>query len=312
MKPQRGWILRLKEAGKLARREIREGRFQRSMAVLAGCGAVISGFEAWSQHLRGAFSHRLMWTPIILTPPLVTAAAGSILSRRTARTLLPGISIGWLAAGAVGSFYHVRGIRRLPGGFRLGWYNLTIGPPIFAPLLLTSVGVMGLLAGYARPEIPVDQTRTRAEGKRENPPGEENAGSASDVSQGRFQRRMAAITAGFAALTGGEAYYEHLRGSFNKESMWTPVIVAPAVAAAGLASVESEGTARTLLPWTSGAAVAGGMAGALFHFQGIRRMPGGLSNLKFNFTMGPPLFAPLLLTMVGLLGLTASILRRRG
>jgi hypothetical protein len=39
-------------------------------------------------------------------------------------------------------------------------------------------------------------------------------------------------------------------------------------------------------------------------------MPGGFRNLQFNFTMGPPLFAPLLLSSVGLLGCIAALARR--
>ena len=39
-------------------------------------------------------------------------------------------------------------------------------------------------------------------------------------------------------------------------------------------------------------------------------MPGGFRNLQFNFTMGPPLFAPLLLSSVGLLGFIAALVQR--
>jgi hypothetical protein len=38
-------------------------------------------------------------------------------------------------------------------------------------------------------------------------------------------------------------------------------------------------------------------------------MPGHFTNLRFNLVMGPPLFAPLLLCSVGLLGLIASLLK---
>ncbi|HSR11674.1 MAG TPA: hypothetical protein VLS90_09525 [Thermodesulfobacteriota bacterium] len=329
-------IRALKETINVARREIREGRFQRSMAALAGTGAVITGFEAWSQHLKGAFSNRLMWTPIVLAPPMTAAAAGAIWNRRVGTTFLPALSVTWFAAGAVGFYNHVRGVRRLPGGFRLGRYNLVMGPPVFAPLLVTSVGTLGLLAGFSRPEVSPEEEEGHPEaGKnqghdRESGPtccnkiggpvprtGRSNPGEGGDspvgrnVARGKFQKRMAAIAAAFAALTGGEAYFEHLRGSFNKQSMWAPVVAGSLVSAAGVASVASEMVAERFLPLCSGAAVTAGMTGAMFHFQAIRRMPGGLSNLKFNFSMGPPLFAPLLLTMVGLMGLTASLLRRK-
>jgi hypothetical protein len=53
-----------------------------------------------------------------------------------------------------------------------------------------------------------------------------------------------------------------------------------------------------------------GLLGFGLHLQGIERMPGGFRNLQFNFTMGPPLFAPLLFSSVGLLGFLAALLRR--
>ena len=42
----------------------------------------------------------------------------------------------------------------------------------------------------------------------------------------------------------------------------------------------------------------------------IAQKPGGWSNARYNLEMGPPLLAPLLVTMVGGMGLLAAILRR--
>lgn len=41
---------------------------------------------------------------------------------------------------------HARGIHRRPGGFRKLSFNLATGPPLFAPLILSGAGAMGLLA----------------------------------------------------------------------------------------------------------------------------------------------------------------------
>ena len=38
--------------------------------------------------------------------------------------------------------------------------------------------------------------------------------------------------------------------------------------------------------------------------------PSGWSNARYNMEMGPPLLAPLLVTMVGGMGLLAAVLRR--
>ena len=61
-------LLARRDAG-LAVIEVEEGRFQRSMAAVTAFSAIVSGFEAYVQHQRGAFNHWLMWTPVWLTPP---------------------------------------------------------------------------------------------------------------------------------------------------------------------------------------------------------------------------------------------------
>jgi hypothetical protein len=38
----------------------------------------------------------------------------------------------------------------MPGGFSVGQYNVVMGPPIFAPLLLCSVGLLGFVASLLR------------------------------------------------------------------------------------------------------------------------------------------------------------------
>jgi hypothetical protein len=135
-----------------AERDVRHGRIQRSMAVVTAFAAIISGGEAYSQHLRGAFDDRLMWTPVWLTPPMVAASVAAFFSRVAARTLLPVVSAAIVFDGVLGFFLHIRGIRRMPGGFRAGVYNIVMGPPFFAPLLLCSVGFLGLFASGLRRE----------------------------------------------------------------------------------------------------------------------------------------------------------------
>jgi hypothetical protein len=131
------------------------------------------------------------------------------------------------------------------------------------------------------------------------------------VAHGRFQRRLALTSAFFAILAGGEAYFEHLRGSFNQRVMWTPVWVTPFMVLAAVGAAASERLARLVLPVVSLVTLLDGMLGFLLHLRGIRQMPGGFANLRFNITMGPPLFAPLLFSSVGLLGFIAALLRRK-
>jgi hypothetical protein len=52
------------------------------------------------------------------------------------------------------------------------------------------------------------------------------------------------------------------------------------------------------------------MQGTFLHARGIHQKPGGFRNFRYNMEMGPPLMAPLLVTMVGGMGLLAAVLRR--
>lgn len=133
-------------------REVSHGRLQRTFAVLAAFAALASGFEAYVQHQRGAFADWLMWTPVALTPPMVFAAFASFVDERLARAFLPWISLAMVVDGVVGFYEHLRGVARLPGGYRLALYNVTMGPPIFAPLFFLSIGLLGWLAAVLQPE----------------------------------------------------------------------------------------------------------------------------------------------------------------
>ena len=56
-----------------------------------------------------------------------------------------------------------------------------------------------------------------------------------DLRRGRAQRTLAAATALSALPLGAEIYFEHYRGSFGDKWMWTPVVLSPALTAAGVA-----------------------------------------------------------------------------
>lgn len=304
---RRGLVQWLGQETHLARVELREGRFQRVMALLAAGSAIVSGWETYMQHQRGAFRNRWMWTPIWLTPPMVGAGVAAVFSKKAARRLLPLVSVVSLIDGLIGFGYHIRGIRRLPGGFKLGQYNIVMGPPIFAPLLVCIVGTLGTLASLLRREQPEDLIEQPRYGQ---PARRSNANLRQEIEHGQFQQGMALLSAGFAVLAGGEAYFEHLRGSFNQRFMWTPIWVTPPMVVAGIGAARSKHVAHKLLPLMSAVTFLNGMLGFFLHLRGVKRMPGHFKNLQFNLTMGPPLLAPLLFCAVGLLGFIASLLRR--
>ena len=130
--------------------DIREGRFQRQVAIVTGVSALLSGFEAFYSHYKNNFRYAAQWTPIILAPALAAAAFASVKSRRLATTALPALSVLASADAAVGFYYHGRGVLRRPGGSKHLLYNIMYGPPIFAPLLFGAAGMLGLLASLLR------------------------------------------------------------------------------------------------------------------------------------------------------------------
>src|SRR3954447_14375704 len=130
----------------------REGRMQRSLALVTAASALPLGIEIYFEHYRGSFGDKWMWTPIVLTPPLVAAGVAGAVSPRAARTVLPAVSALYALDGLAGVVTHVRGVLRKPGGFREPIYNIVMGPPLLAPGSLVLVGAAGVLAAVVRRE----------------------------------------------------------------------------------------------------------------------------------------------------------------
>ncbi len=313
----------LTDEGKLLLQHIREGRFQRSLALIAGFSSILSGLEVAYEHYRGSYSQRIMYTPVILSPTLFAAAIAGAANRKAARTVLPVVSAVAVADGLVGFAFHVRGVHRKPGGWRLPVNNIIMGPPILAPVLFAISGYLGLIAAYLRREDDPEVAGM---------PGAHDAGESPrsawmtllpqsvaketrmlehDIREGRFQKHMAAAMACAAICSGFESLYSHYENDFQyKKPQWSPIILTPIMAVAGFGAVKSPAIARTLLPAASAAAVLDGTVGFFFHARGILRRPGGAKLPLYNLIYGPPAFAPLLFAATGFLGLLASLLRR--
>lgn len=301
----------------VARNHIREGRFQRSLSLLAAFSSLMSGLEVSYEHYRGSYSQRIMYTPVILSAALTGAGIGGFFSRWAARRVLRFISAITLADSAAGFYFHARGVMRKPGGWRLPMVNMIMGPPIFAPLLFGTSAYLGLIASYLHRE---DAPRTSGSGKfldsslikvLPKQSGRELLSVEQDVREGRFQQQMAIAAGVSAILSGFEAWYSHYKNNFRYKAQWTPVILAPILAAAAFASVRSRKTARTLLPAVSALSCADAAAGFYYHARGVLRRPGGRKHILYNIMYGPPIFAPLLFGAAGALGILASLLRRR-
>jgi hypothetical protein len=153
------------------------------------------------------------------------------------------------------------------------------------------------------------------------PPGERpfvrRAGSSgvlrgllANVRDGRLQRLLAAATALSAPPLALEVYLEHYKGSFGDRWMWTPIVLAPPLTAAGVAGLVSERAARTVLPAVGALYALDGLIGIVTHVQGVRRRPGGFGEPTYNLVIGPPLLAPGSLCMVGGMAILAALVKR--
>ncbi|MGC1184900.1 MAG: hypothetical protein WBA31_07085 [Candidatus Dormiibacterota bacterium] len=133
-------------------RNIQHGRFERSLCGLTAVAALVTTSEIYIEHYRASFGNKMMWSPILVTPPVIVAGVAGIFSKRWAKTWLPITAAVYTLDGLVGEYYHARGVARKPGGWSQASYNVPMGPPIMAPGLMTIVGLMGLLAALLRRE----------------------------------------------------------------------------------------------------------------------------------------------------------------
>jgi hypothetical protein len=225
------------------------------------------------------------------------------------------VSVITLADCAIGSYFHIRGIQRKPGGWRLPMTNIVMGPPVFGPLLFGTSAYLGLVASFLQREGNADEYGL---------PGPDWAHHwaklltdkqdgirwEQDLREGRFQKHMALATAIAAGCSGFEAFYSHYKSNFRYKAQWTPVVVAPLLAGAGIGALKSQRIAERWLPVFSVAAVLEGAVGFGYHARGILRRPGGSTMIAYNTLHGPPILAPLLFAAVGVTGLLASLMRR--
>ena len=305
---------RITREGIVFDQHIREGRFQRSLSLITAFSALVAGLEVTYEHYQGSYSQRVMYSPVLLTPPMVIAGVWGAFNRKVARTFLPVISLITMLDGIVGFFFHIRGIHRKPGGWRIPIFNVIMGPPLFAPLLFATSGFLGIITSLLRREgstnSPLALPKTDWIEWLPGVVKQQGIVLEQDVREGRFQRILAVATAISAFFSGIESLYSHYKNNFQYKIQWTPILLTPAVMIAGIGTVWSSKIARTLLPITSFLALINGAIGFFYHARGIWRRPGGLKKPWYNIMYGPPIFAPLLFSASGFLGLLASLLRR--
>lgn len=300
----------LRELAELVVEHMQRGAFQRSLALLTAGSSFVTMLEVGYEHYLGSYSNPVMYTPVIFSGVLTGAGVSAFFSRRMAETFLRYTSYVTLVDGLVGFGFHIRGVARKPGGWRMPIVNIVMGPPLFAPLLFGTAAYLGLIASYLQREEDLSEfagTRSKVieMGTRLRKPDFRD-----DIRVGRYQKHLCVATACAALSAGAESWYSHYKDNFNSKVQWSPILLTPVVTVAALLSLKSKKAANTLLPLASGLAIADGLIGTGFHIRGILRRPGGAKKPLYNIIYGPPIFAPMLFAACGLLGMMAYMMRR--
>jgi hypothetical protein len=131
---------------------LRGGRMQKTLATTAALSGLPLGVEMYLEHYKGSFGDIWMWSPIVTSPLVSAAGVAGLRSPAAAHTVLPAAGAVYALNGLIGTYTHLRGVARKPGGFSEPTYNLVMGPPLLAPGSLILVGAVALLAGIAQRE----------------------------------------------------------------------------------------------------------------------------------------------------------------
>lgn len=125
---------------------------QKTLAATAAASGLPLGLEMYLEHYKGSFGDIWMWSPIVTSPMVSAAGLAGMRSAGAARTVLPAAGAVYALNGIIGTYTHLRGVARKPGGFSEPTYNLVMGPPLLAPGSLILVGAIGLLAAVVQRE----------------------------------------------------------------------------------------------------------------------------------------------------------------
>ena len=265
---------------------IREGRFQRSLALIAGSPACSAGWKSVYEHYRGSYSQRVMYTPVLLSPALLVAGrVGRVQPPRRAHAAAVSRSLRCSATACSAS----SSISRRPSQARrlaAPVYNIMMGPPLFAPLLLGVSGYPGVdrRRVCAARTSPLRQclpgtfhgARAPLAGLLPRSISREGLTLEQHVREGRFQKALAAATAVSAPAQRRRGALLALQEQLHvSEPMDVRLRLAPLSSVAGFGAVASRRIARTVLPLASLAAIASGGLGLFYHGRGILRRSGG-------------------------------------
>ncbi|MGI8810468.1 MAG: hypothetical protein ACR2KK_21975 [Acidimicrobiales bacterium] len=116
-----------------------------------------------------------------------------------------------------------------------------------------------------------------------------------------FARLYLLLVAVAFLVVGGQVFLFHWRAAFRSKAMYGPVVMAPIIAAAGVATAVAR---NDVIGWTAVAIFAigftDGLLGLVLHLRGIAARVGGFT-LR-NLTAGPPPLLPLAFAALALTG----------
>jgi len=280
------------------------------MALLVAGSSLVSTLEVGYEHYKGSYSNPAMYTPVMLGSALTIASTAAIFSHRVATTWMRWLSYVTLVDGAIGFCFHIRGVARKPGGWRMPVTNIVMGPPLFAPLLFGTSAYLGVIASYLQPEEDLGGFGGVRGRVFEASMHLRKRDFRNEIRTGRFQRHLCAVAALWTVCSGMESWYSHYKDNFKYKVQWSPILLTPLMLLATLGARRSPRIANTLLPLASAVLMLDGAVGFGYHIRGILARSGGEKKPLYNILYGPPIFAPLLFAACGLLGMMAYLMRR--
>lgn len=121
-----------------------------------------------------------------------------------------------------------------------------------------------------------------------------------------FARLYLLLVAVAFLVVGGQVFLFHWKAAFRSKAMYGPVVLAPIIAAAGIAAAIVR---NDVVGWAAAAIFAigfvDGLIGLVLHLRGVAARVGGFT-LR-NVVAGPPFLLPLAFGALGLTGFLAVV-----
>ncbi len=116
-----------------------------------------------------------------------------------------------------------------------------------------------------------------------------------------FARLYLLLVSAAFLVVGAQVFLFHWRGAFRSKAMYGPVIMAPIIAAAGVAAAVER---TDMIGWTAvvifAIGVVDGLIGLVLHLRGVAQRIGGFT--ARNIVAGPPFLLPVAFAALAVTG----------